>query len=73
MIIVVAYSCIVYHFYEVWWLLSYKQWSSLCKPLQMLFYECKGNNSAISQYLWDTQFYHIFQNSSCIYLTRNNH
>ena len=32
-----AYSCTVYHFYEVWWLLSYKQWSSLCKPLEMLF------------------------------------
>jgi len=25
MIIVLAYSYIVYHFYEVWWLLSYKQ------------------------------------------------
>ena len=34
----------------------------------MLFFdEFKGNNSALSQYLWDTELYQTFFNSSYIY------
>ena len=38
-----------------------------------IFDEFKGNNSALSQQLWDTQLYHTFLNSSYTYLTRNNY
>ena len=38
-----------------------------------IFDELKGNNSALSQKLWDMTLFHTFLNSSYIYLTRNNH